>query len=186
MRKRENGLSLIEILLTLGLLTVLMSLSSIDWQTAIERRQGEAILKKITSALQAARTEAIKSGSTITVCRSANASSCGGQWHDGLIVFSDLNRNRIIDQSDEMILAERFENLAGTIKWRAFRNRQYLQVNAQGVIQFQSGNFTFCPASGHPANIRQLIISSTGRIRVAIDRDGDGRRENASGQAIEC
>lgn len=186
MRKQANGFSLMEILLTLGLLTVLMSISITDWQAAIEIRKGEEVLNRIAGALNLARSEAIKSGSTTTFCRSVNSISCGGQWHDGLIVFTDLNANRVIDQSDQMILTAQFEDVPGTVKWRAFQNRQYIQINGQGEILFQSGNFTFCPDSGNPVLIRQLVIGPTGRIRIAVDQDGDGIRENASGRPIDC
>ena len=74
----------------------------------------------------------------------------------------------------------------GTIRWRAFRNRQYLQMTSAGYTNYQNGNFTYCPPNGDVYQARQLIINMQGRVRKPADIDNDGIIEDARGRDIRC
>ena len=53
-------------------------------------------------------------------------------------------------------------------------------------MRYQSGNFTLCPASRDARLAQQLVVNSTGRTRSAQDRNGDGIREDSSGNPLRC
>ena len=44
---------------------------------------------ELATAFAIARSEAIRRGAAVTVCRSSDSLSCGGAWTDGWIVFVD-------------------------------------------------------------------------------------------------
>ena len=182
----DRGISLLELLIVLFILSILFGISLPGYQNVVENRRGDAVLKKLASAIQLARSSAISTGSLATLCRSADGAECGGRWQDGIIVFSDHNGDRKINQEDKLLRYISFDDGSGSIRWRAFQNRQYLQITSQGFTRYQNGNFTYCPRNKEAEYARQLIINRTARMRYAIDSDGDGIREDSRGQPIRC
>ena len=185
-RHGGNGFTLVELLLVLSILSILLGLSLPNFQAMYAQRQADVVIRKVSKAIQLARMSAIRTGKLVTLCRSDSGVECGGQWRDGIIVFSDRNGDRKINQDDVLQQFITFPGINGSLKWRAFQNRQYLQITNQGFTRYQNGNFTYCPNNGDASLARQLIINRTARIRFAIDRDGDGIREDSRGRPISC
>lgn len=181
----KNGLSLLELLMVMAILAILAGAAAPGFQSTLDNREGELALRTLTAQLSLARTSAIEHGSTVTVCPSQDGASCSGNWSDGSIVFTDLNGNQDIDEGDQLIRSSLI-GLRGNLRWRAFQNRQYLQIDPTGFMRHQSGNFTYCPADGDARQARQLVVNATGRTRLAVDSNGDGLRENSSGQPLRC
>ena len=186
MRLKECGFTMIELLIALSIITLLLAVATPQLPVFIEKHQGEKALIAVARAIKVARTSAIKTGGTVTVCRSSDALQCSGSWQDGLIVFTDQNKDRVINQTDQLLMQLVFNNLPGTITWRAFQNRQYLQLNSRGDLIHQNGTFTYCAFSSLPESAHQLIVSGTGRIRFAVDNDGDGIRSGSNGLPLSC
>jgi type IV fimbrial biogenesis protein FimT len=185
-RLKERGFTIVELLITLSIITLLLAVSTPQLPAFIEKHQGEKALIAIARAIKAGRSTAIKTGNTVTVCRSSDAQQCSGSWQNGLIVFTDQNKDRILNDADQLLVQLVFDNLPGTIIWRAFQNRQYLQLNSRGDLIHQNGTFTWCAFSGAAESAHQLIISRTGRIRFAVDSDGDGIRSGSNGLPLSC
>jgi Tfp pilus assembly protein FimT len=122
----------------------------------------------------------------VTLCRSNDGQHCQGQWHEGSILFTDANADRRLNGEDRLLYRTQPLPLRGRLSFNAFRNRQYLQMTPQGITAYQNGNFTWCPANGDPLLIRQLILSFSGRTRMARDEDGDGVVENSQGKPVTC
>ena len=114
-----------------------------------------------------ARAAAVTTGKMITLCRSANGSSCGGQWQDGILVFTDANADRKPNGSDRILRYTAFGNKAGTLQLRSFPNRQYVQFSPLGFSNRQNGSFTWCPPGGDAALAQQLVFTQSGRVRSA-------------------
>ena len=181
-----DGFTLVELLLVLSILSILLALSLPNFQAMYAQRQADVVIRKVSKAIQLARMSAIRTGKLVTLCRSNSGVECGGQWRDGIIVSSDRNGDRKINQDDVLQQFITFPGINGSLKWRAFQNRQYLQITNQGFTRYQNGNFTYCPNNGDASLARQLIINRTARIRFAIDSDGDGIREDSRGRPISC
>jgi len=184
--QRLPGFTLLELLICLLLVAVLGAVSMPGLSAMIAHRRSDIVMRNLIDAIALARTSAITSGSLVTVCRSNNGSQCQGEWQDGILVFSDSNGDRLVNEDDVVRRYFSFPDTDGTLKWRAFQNRQYLQITSQGFTRFQNGNFTYCPANRKPELARQLILNRTARARFAIDSDGDGIREDSSGKPLTC
>jgi type IV fimbrial biogenesis protein FimT len=185
-RSTAAGLSLLELLLTLIIMSILAATAVPGLKALLGNSAGELTMRRLAQAIEIGRIAAITSSSLVTLCRSSSGQECGGQWHEGVLVFTDANGNRKIEQQDRIIRHITFPDLAGELSWRAFQNRQYLQITALGFTRYQNGNFTYCPNDGNQTHIRQLIINRNARIRFAQDRDGDGIREDSRGRALHC
>lgn len=182
----HQGFTLPEIITTLAIVGILSSLAAPGLQALTEQKQGETTLRTLAEHLALARSSAATYAQTVTFCRSTDGLTCSGSWSDGSIVFTDRNADRLINQDDLLLRSQVTTALPGTIAWRAFQNRQYLQIEATGFMRYQSGNFLYCPHDGDPRNALQLIVNSTGRVRYAVDSNGDGIREDSGGKPLTC
>src|SRR5690606_17773989 len=144
------------------------------------------LMREIQDAVSLARHVAIHENLITTVCRSDDGLRCQGDWMDGSIVFTDANANHVLDGEDRLLHRREASTLPGTLLFRAFGNRQHLQFDGRGLTRFQNGNFTYCPSDGDRRLIRQLILSFSGRTRMAWDANGDGVVENSQGEAVSC
>ena len=179
-------MTIIELLLVIALLTILAALALPDMKQMRDDQQGRLALRKLAFSIALARTEAAESGTMAVLCPSSDGLACGSSWHQGVMVFLDSNDNQSLDANEQLVNYLPFEKLPGTLHWRAFQSKPYLQITPLGFTRYQNGNFTWCNAEGDPASARQLILNRTGRIRFARDRNGDGFRENSSGKPIKC
>ncbi|MEX1198073.1 MAG: GspH/FimT family pseudopilin [Pseudohongiellaceae bacterium] len=181
-----DGLSLIELLCTLAIITALTTAALPAWQPLVQQQEGKRVMRGLVSLLNNARTAAVQENQPVTVCPAAPDSlQCDSTWSRGAIAFIDPPGHR--KASDDTLLHRlQWPANSGELRWRAFGNRQYLVINSRGQIRHQSGNFTWCPADADPRQARQLVLNAVGRIRVARDRDGDGIRENSRGHPLTC
>lgn len=182
----NRGFTLLELLITLALVCLLVGLATPSLKSFLDGHEGTQALRTITEFIVLARSEAATNVRGVTLCPTTAGKECGGKWANGAMVFLDRNFDRELNQDDRVLRVKLVLSEHGTIRWRAFGNRQYIQIDAQGFLRHQSGNFSFCPVSGDPQFARQLVINSVGRVRVAVDSDGDGLRENSKGEALRC
>ncbi len=187
MQKSARGLSLIELLTTLGIL-MFLALRVLEpwWLEAQQRKQIDLMMLELQQFIAMARMSAVSENRMVTLCRSDDGQHCRGRWMDGSILFTDRNADHVINGDDRLLFRLPPRSPAGELRFNAFRNRQYLQLTPQGVTAFQNGNFTWCPANGDLRLARQLIISFSGKTRMARDRDGDGVVENSQGLPLTC
>ena len=183
---RNTGMTLLELLLAIALLSILLAAAAPSLSGIIEQRRGELAIGAVREAVELTRAAAIASGGVATLCRSADGARCGGGWNEGMIVFLDADADRRPDSDAALLRVFEAHAGGGDIRWRSFGNRQYLQMTAMGFTRNQNGNFTWCPANRDSRFARQLIVNAAGRMRAARDDDGDGIPESANGRPIDC
>lgn len=187
MQRRTTGLSLIELLVALAIIAILViNLVTPNLATWRQRKEVDGLMQEMISAVDMARAHAITENVMVTLCRSNDGEKCQGKWHEGSILFTDFNADRIINGSDRLLFRLEAMKPAGSLTFNSFKNRQYLQMTSRGFTNYQNGNFTFCPADGNPDRARQIIVSFSGRTRFARDKDGDGIVEDSQGRPLSC
>ncbi|MES2626417.1 MAG: GspH/FimT family pseudopilin [Pseudomonadota bacterium] len=180
------GFTLIELMFSVATVAVLATISVPGLNSMLQENAAEALLNDLARTMNKARASAVFQGQTVTMCRSKDKQGCNGNWHDGILVFLDPDGNHVLKSSDEILHITAGASLPGTLILRSFPNKQYLQFTAMGVINNQTGNFTWCPADKNPRLAQQLIFNITGRVRFAVDADGDGIKEGADGAPLSC
>ncbi|OGT70711.1 MAG: hypothetical protein A3H44_04705 [Gammaproteobacteria bacterium RIFCSPLOWO2_02_FULL_57_10] len=187
MRILNSGLSLIESMICLAILSIIFTRLSMpgtnSWRQKVEI---DGIMQELMASISVARSHAIAENVIVTLCRSEDGVQCGGRWNNGYIVFTDWNANRVMDGRDRILSRATSFQEFGSLTYNSFQNRQYLQITPRGFTDFQNGNFTFCSLDGVPENSRQIIVSLSGRARYARDTDGDGIVENSQGKPVFC
>jgi type IV fimbrial biogenesis protein FimT len=93
---RASGVTLVELMFALTVLGILLAIAVPSFRGASLSSRLSAIANDLHSSVQIARSEAIKSNTTVTLCTSTNGTSCAasGDWEQGWIVL-DVNDNVI-------------------------------------------------------------------------------------------
>ncbi len=87
-RKCNNGFTLIELMITIVLMAIMVSMVLPLGQVA-EGFKLDYLNQRIYSSAILARSEAIKRSETVSLCRSTSGTACneGANWADGWIIF---------------------------------------------------------------------------------------------------
>lgn len=110
--ERENGFTLVELLISLVVVTVLLAMGVPSFKEFVKNNRLSAQSNGLISALQLARSEAVKRGADTVICASSDQATCTGSadWDKGWIVFSDLNLNGSPDPGGSAPLCEDTED----------------------------------------------------------------------------
>lgn len=180
-----NGFNLIELLTVMAICSITLGLSAPSFSELLIRNRVSTQLSIISKAVTLARSSSIYKNTVVTLCRSRNYQRCDGAWSEGYMLFTDANKDRSINEDDQIILKVDDIPEGDKIYWRAFQNRQYLQMNPEGYTRYQNGTFTYCPKEG-VQYAKAIIINSAGRVRFSLDSDKDGIYEGANGAPLRC
>jgi type IV fimbrial biogenesis protein FimT len=137
------------------------------------------------AALNYARSEAIRRGVTVSVCKSANGTACGGgtvNWEQGWIVFANTDNDSpaVVDPGEEIIRVH--QQLAQSITLRPNANyTNFLTYRPDGRVN-NIGTFAICH-NNQLAGAKSITITGTGRARFGNDTNNDGIPEKDSGGA---
>jgi type IV fimbrial biogenesis protein FimT len=87
----RSGFTLIEMLTVVAVLTILVTIGIPNFRTLIQNNRATSQANELLTMLQYARSEALKRGRPVSVCRSNNGTTCGGTWAEGWIAYVDGN-----------------------------------------------------------------------------------------------
>jgi len=161
--RSQAGLTLVELLIGMSITAILtgLTVSSVsligDFTTTSE-------INNLMADLYYARSEAIKRRSSITICRSEDGENCatGSKWERGWIVFTDLNRNRVIDGDDKILLI-RDALPASSALTLGSGYYYYIMYSPMGEA-YPRNTFKYCRPGARP---KAIILFATGRARVS-------------------
>lgn len=87
---RQRGFTLMELMITIAVMSILLTLALPNFRTALQNNRLTGQANEMLTAMQFARSEALKRGFPVEMCSSADGATCGGNWNLGWIVYVDL------------------------------------------------------------------------------------------------
>lgn len=168
---KQNGVTLIELMTALAVAAILMSIAIPSFRQSIINNRLASITNEFISGINFARSEAIKLGRSVTLCKSTDGSSCSTDnaefWEDGWIAFADLDADGVVDTSE---ILRTWPALDASYTLRSSEFPDSLRYNPQGAST-GDGTFAVCHDSSE-AGATALIITRL-RPRSGIDSDND-------------
>ncbi|WP_299795255.1 GspH/FimT family pseudopilin [Ramlibacter sp.] len=171
-RAGERGSSLIQAMVGLALIASSLRLAIPEVQDVVRTSALNAAAEEVFADVRQARAEALTRNRRVTICKSAEGSSCStaGGWQQGWIIFQDENNNGVRESTEPVIA--RHAPLA--LQLRVTGNapvERYVSYSAIGTTRltgggFQAGTLTVCLSSSAPAAARQIVLNAVGRPRV--------------------
>ncbi len=173
--ERFRGYSLFELLMTLLLAALLMTLGLPSFGNIMADHRLRVELNALFHNVHLARKESIARRRAVTICPSLNGDSCdpGNNWSAGWIRFVNTDRDEPPVRDPGEPLLYRHEVADQT---RITANRRGFTLRTT-VLRATNGTLVFCDRENR-VEPRALVISYTGRPRAA--------RQDRRGRAYAC
>jgi len=183
--KKHNGLTLIELLITVVILGIMASIAVPNFSTFVRSNQRSAVYNNIAGTINLARLEAIKRSRVVALCASANQTSCetdaAANWNAGWLAFVDGNGDGVLDAGETILKREAAgaNGITVTTSLGAL-----ISLAPRGRLRSQ-GTVLICD-NGVDETAMALNLWVTGLGRIATDGDNDGIVEDISGANVSC
>lgn len=152
----SQGFTLIELLIVIAIIGITLALAVPSFQSLIDSNRLTTSANGLVSALQLAKSEAIKRNRLVIVSKN-------NTWEDGWVVFADDNQNNLKDVAELTIGSFDGLNAGFTVNpTNGYSNRVIYRPDGRSTT---FGSFDFC-SSANTADFRSVVIAATGRVRI--------------------
>ncbi len=160
----HKGFTLIELIVTISVVAILLTIAIPNFQTFVLNNRLTGQANDMLTALNYARSEAIKRGLPVSMCSSTTGNTCAGStdWSTGWIVFADPDNDGVFNAGDTLLRAG--PALGGNNTLNA----------GLAAVTFDSGGFarasatTYRLCDSRPATFaRNIQLAGSGRAKVA-------------------
>lgn len=172
--KIESGFTLIELMVTLSVLAILLAAAVPAFQGMIQRNRLVSSTNDLVSSLMVARSEAIKRGAVVTICKTSNPDAAapvcaaGANWADGWVVFTDGGTRGTVDGGDVRLKVQQPEGANNPTITPSANFSNAISFSASGAAVSNntvrdvsvSGSFTLCLAG----QSRVVDVALSGRV----------------------
>lgn len=170
----SRGFTLIELMVTVSISAILVGIGAPMMTSVIERNAVAGHTNSFMGSISLARSEAIKRGVAVVMCRSDNpeaaapvCASSGTAWVSGWIVFADRNNNGQMDSasanSDVLLRVQGAVTDSGGIAQNTFTN---LVFRPTGLMSSGASTITFDSKSQNSSAKLCVCIFVSGRTRL--------------------
>ena len=134
-----------ELMVTIAIAAILVGIAIPSFTSTIASNRLTTSANELVTALNLARSEAVKRGMRITLCKSANGSSCTTSgtvnWSQGWIIFTDQNNNAAYDSSTETLLRAQANSANASTMVGNTPVADYISYIATGLGKLINGAF---------------------------------------------
>ncbi|EMD99299.1 MULTISPECIES: GspH/FimT family pseudopilin [Stutzerimonas] len=156
MANRNQGFTLIDLMVTLSVLSVVAAIAIPAFGNMIERSRQEALKDEVESTLHNARTQAVLRRRTIEICGSGDGATCSTNWADGWLVRTTTGQTLQLTQLPHQ----------AELSWIGFS--ESIRFRDNGAAPASNGRFYQC----HGKQVAwQVVVSRQGRIRQASEAE---------------
>ncbi|MEP1471492.1 MAG: GspH/FimT family protein [Halieaceae bacterium] len=166
------GLTLIELLIVLVILVITITLAASPMRNLVSSTRVSSEVNRLMTAVNLTRSEALKRNQPVSMCPSVMSTSgdvmCTGYFSDGWIIFSNVDKDNVVDEEDEII--QIFEGIPSGY---TLSNRKGTIQASEKITYLSDGssrrNRTLLLCAPIPGGhiSKSLIINIVGRPRIS-------------------
>lgn len=183
----NRGLSLIEVLVVMAIAAILLGIGVPNMQTFILNNRLASSTHEFYTALQLARSEAVRRGEQVTLMHGGAAGS--GNWGAGWTMCVDSNRDNSCAGEETLRAGAPLESPLTLYGNANFAN--FIAFDAGGRLTNAGGGaFVICHGAslteGGQSRSRAVLVNGAGRVRLGLDSNNDGVPEKDTGPVTSC
>jgi type IV fimbrial biogenesis protein FimT len=183
--RRRRGFTLVELMVVVLVGAILMGLAVPALQNFLNANQLASTTDSFASALNLARSEAIKLATPVAL-----ANTSGGQdWSGGWTMFVDSDGNLAQNNGEQTVRVGAAVPAGFSLKSNSLLSTGVIEFDANGrLLNATSGQFIVCqgnwPTSGAA---RMVTVKGSGRVRIAAnDASGAPLYDDSTTAASSC
>jgi type IV fimbrial biogenesis protein FimT len=167
-----GGFTLIELLIVLVVLATILSIGTPMMQRQLHSNRLHAETSRFLGAINLARSEAVMRNLPVSICPSPMAQTgnpeCAGTYADGWIVFSNRDRDKVVDAGADEVL-QAFEGLPHGFQ---LTNRSGTRAAFELINYLPDGSshntrtLMFCPPRQSVVQSLSIVLNIVGRARL--------------------
>jgi len=164
-RRRGQGFTLIELMVTVAVLGIIAAVAAPAMIAFVNANRLNGTTGEMTASLQLARSEAIRRSAPVTVCSSANGTTCSGStdW-DRWIVIGQDNVSGTTDVIRDQVSAGEMQ-LSGPSAG--------IRFSPSGLVNAEE-SLTVCMPTNKPAENQRVLRVLAGGSVITTANDGGG------------
>lgn len=180
---KQSGFTLIELMVVLAIAVILITSAIPGFQSFIQNNRLSTTAHQFVTSINLARSEAVKRGKQVTMCKSNNSSSCTGNdgWEQGWIVFVDNNgdgQRQTGGTPEELLRVQNKFSGNITISGQddvenliSYTESGFPERIAGGSLRKEFSTLVVCYSNSFDSHARALILNATGSVRSASATD---------------
>ena len=182
-----QGFSLIQLLLAVLVFAGLLLGGMRSMLDLYQQAQSHTYSQELMHIIKSGRLHALRYSAPTTLCHLSDQQQCDHDWHLGVQLFSDANRNKTLDPHEDIL----YQLMPVSSVAHLTYNRRYIHFAVTGSTLGSNGRFIYCPVyhqerTFDDARLAQVIVvNRQGRARIIADEDGDGMI-SYDGAPIHC
>lgn len=159
-RKLEHGFSLIELMVTLAVAAILLSIGVPSFSALIENQRMTTTVNNLFAAINLTRAEALQRGVRVDLAPLKDK-----KWENGWAVFIDNNADQVPDFDTDEIVYSTGPIADGISITTNFHGGENIAYAGTGHLRTQAGTFSFVQGTEETLK-KTLILNFIGRPRV--------------------
>ncbi|MGV8942084.1 MAG: GspH/FimT family pseudopilin [Lysobacter sp.] len=164
MRQEARGFTLVELVVTLAVMTVLLGIGVPSFQRLQQGTRTATTFHLLTTSLALARMAAVKNHTPVSVCPSSDGRYCRGDtvWEDGWIVYSDPTRAKQPVSADAVLHS--FDRVGPGLALRSTIGRTLVRFHSNGMAHGSNLSVRLCSTKDN-THLGSIIVNNAGRPR---------------------
>jgi Tfp pilus assembly protein FimT len=185
MRNSQLAFTLIEAMIVAALISVCALIAIPGLQTILKRGQDDALYAELARLITTAGNEARLLHKTVSVCKSNDLRTCGGDWSHGQIAFVDENDDGAIHQTSQILAVSEMSGKRGKLHVRFFpRYRDHIAFHPVATENTDNGTLWYCRDFAALPSFA-MSIDKAGSVHKLVP-DADGAIRDATRKILAC
>lgn len=174
---RQRGFTLVELVVTIALVAILTTLAIPSFSEMLRQWRRDSATRELTTSLQLARSESIKSSRQIVVCPSTDGASCADstEWNTGWIVFVDDGAGTVANAGNQVVntnerILKVVSTLSGVESIESSDGVEWMQFLPNGLMGSATTTLTVTPSGANSdTKVDKVTVSRVGRTSVVTE-----------------
>lgn len=162
---KQYGITLVELMITIAILAIVAMIAIPSFQSIMANLEAKRTTSTLSTTIRDSKHIAYTYRQRIGICGSIDNQLCDNTgWSTGLLIFHDVNFNRLREPTEKLIKLQQLNLKYGSLRWQGTGHTNAILFQPDtGLPRGSNGSFYYC--SSINLNYR-IFLSNMGHSRI--------------------